>query len=189
MPTDEQVEAALNDWFTADPETGWPNFPAEVVPKYRARMRRALEAAEAVGAAICAEDFGAVVAMRADPPAPTLAAVEANRAHAALRTTPAASPPAPTPLPAGMVDGWRPIETAPRDGTQVDLWQPIGDSGDRIADCRWMNGCWREWGIGDFDTMDWRRLDGREPTHWRPLPAPPAPLPSVPTVAAEVAKP
>lgn len=67
-------------------------------------------------------------------------------------------------------EGWRPIETAPRDGTRVDLWQ----QGHRFTDAFWDEG--EEWWC-----IDSRYSDGEpcplavspEPTHWMPLPAPP----------------
>ena len=65
--------------------------------------------------------------------------------------------------------GWRPIETAPRDGTTVVL-----------AEWSW-DGCWR------FGQSYWRKYQGNfgegfawighSPTHWMPLPAPPLPSP------------
>jgi hypothetical protein len=68
------------------------------------------------------------------------------------------------------VVGWQPIETAPRDGTRVDLWTNYGE---RVADAKWDKDGWREWSLGGFDSMEWVRLDGT-PTHWMPLPPPPA---------------
>lgn len=62
--------------------------------------------------------------------------------------------------------GWRPIETAPKDGTLVDLWVCDGSVGDRLADCQWLGGKWF-----------WRYPTASEvsstPTHWQPLPPPP----------------
>jgi hypothetical protein len=80
-----------------------------------------------------------------------------------------------------MTDGWRPIGNAPKDGTVVDLW---GD-GERWTDCFWgkpEHCCGEE---GSYCDSDWHgesegwvystlnmRLS-QEPTHFRPLPAPP----------------
>ena len=63
--------------------------------------------------------------------------------------------------------GWQPIETAPKDGTQIDVWCPDADDGYRVADA-WVDhaGNWR----CCFDNnVRW----ARQPTHWQPLPVPP----------------
>ena len=67
---------------------------------------------------------------------------------------------------------WQPIETAPKDGTKVDMWRVHY----RTPDVFWSNG------------EDWWCVDGKfmqsdpvplgtspEPTHWQPLPEPPKP--------------
>ncbi len=75
---------------------------------------------------------------------------------------------------------WQPIETAPKDGRNIDLW--VVDSngaGERAPDCYWLADEWAE-------TPHWRqryaecgptgsstRLDCT-PTHWMPRPNPPA---------------
>lgn len=78
---------------------------------------------------------------------------------------------------------WKPIETAPTDGTEVDLWQfchtpswrPIGhgiEKGMRITGARWANGAWEQyndyWG-------DWVDLSHPDYTisHWMPVAKPP----------------
>lgn len=80
-------------------------------------------------------------------------------------------------------DGWMPIETAPKDGTQVLLFTDT-----RAAPA---SEAWYYMGIEPFsavqigyweDTVDaplrqegagWRKQLVGEPTHWMPLPAPP----------------
>lgn len=73
---------------------------------------------------------------------------------------------------------WQPIETAPRDGTEVDLWvvhtEPQIDgktwSPLRQADCSWSEnegGLWVQ--FQDIPVEDY----GWVATHWMPLPSPP----------------
>lgn len=76
-------------------------------------------------------------------------------------------------------DGWLPIETAPKDGTRIDLWVVPHDAfangnADRL-EARWM------------ERVGWVRLGGGyvsecgAPTHWRPRPgAPGIPAPDSP---------
>ncbi len=64
-------------------------------------------------------------------------------------------------------DGWRNIESAPKDGTRVQVWRPrvVHDGctyvGHVDAD-RWVGNSW------------WESRRIQQPTHWRPLPFPPA---------------
>lgn len=76
----------------------------------------------------------------------------------------------------GGEQGWRPIESAPRDGTMVLLfftaWGSRGPDGrDNPPDSKGHTY------IGRWDGSDWTDGEagfyGRECTHWRPLPAPP----------------
>lgn len=70
------------------------------------------------------------------------------------------------------MSGWQPIETAPKDGTVVDLWAhwPEGDEWRRSADAMW-----------DADMGDWRAgqysfnqyVYAPTVTHWMPLPSAP----------------
>lgn len=57
--------------------------------------------------------------------------------------------------------GWQPIETAPKDGTHIIAWQAT--DGMRVS---WFEG-------GMWQNFPWRsrRIN---PTHWMPLPEPPA---------------
>jgi hypothetical protein len=60
------------------------------------------------------------------------------------------------------VEGWQPIETAPKDGEQILTYSPMGRCSVRI------------WGEGDDGEMAWLpRIRGCFPTHWQPLPEPP----------------
>lgn len=66
-------------------------------------------------------------------------------------------------------DGWQDISTAPKDGTRLWLYFP-----ERHADDRQAIG-WYEVAVdweGFIDHADSSFVDD-QPTHWRPLPAPP----------------
>lgn len=84
------------------------------------------------------------------------------------QATPSAAVPASSPAGADS-SRWQPIETAPRDGTQilVGVWVAGYFKG---SESRWS--CWTigQHGSGDFGCDgEW----GDEPTHWMPLPPPP----------------
>ena len=68
---------------------------------------------------------------------------------------------------------WQPIETAPKDGESILVFNSYG-----ISEVQWCN-------EQDYDVPhDWWYIDGMkagyfglrgdEPTHWMPLPAPPS---------------
>lgn len=69
---------------------------------------------------------------------------------------------------------WQSIETAPTDGTAVDLWVV-----DHIAGLEWRepeavfrDGCW--WTLSDEGEMESVGFAGiQEPSHWMPVPKPP----------------
>lgn len=64
---------------------------------------------------------------------------------------------------------WQPIETAPKDGTIIDLWVvelDCDDSGFRFADAYWLEGAW----VDDFEEVDEAAC---RITHWMPRPEPP----------------
>lgn len=81
-----------------------------------------------------------------------------------------------------MTGFWRPIATAPRNGTTVDLWgakstdaqlRPADMRARRFTDCRWRRII--EGMAGDFDS-DWyepNEMNPVRPTHWMPIPYPP----------------
>lgn len=89
------------------------------------------------------------------------------------------------PLEARVSGGrWLPIESAPRDGSDVLLWLPASGGA--------LRGCWdddryakkpRPFWTNDCDRL-WGRTHTREhqPTHWMPLPPPPV---SAPIAGAE----
>lgn len=64
---------------------------------------------------------------------------------------------------------WRPISTAPRDGTEIDV---LIDACERYTNVAYENG---EWWIETYDKAfgDVRIAIRRQLTHWRPLPQPP----------------
>lgn len=72
-----------------------------------------------------------------------------------------------------MNNAWQPIETAPRDGTIIDIWA----NGERITDCKWISDdfyCFED--HGDYESYwDWFKVSEwhGNPTHWMPVPAPP----------------
>ena len=75
-----------------------------------------------------------------------------------------------------QVTEWKTIDSAPRDGTRVDLWVPgIG----RVTDAAWQKADHVPlygWHHQAWYDPEWPE-DGREwvePTHWMPIPEPPA---------------
>ncbi len=69
---------------------------------------------------------------------------------------------------------WQPIETAPRDGTEILIFEPA--SAAKIHVVSWQESedykvwCYAEEVLSDICP------EGAEPTHWMPLPQPPAPF-------------
>lgn len=66
---------------------------------------------------------------------------------------------------------WQPIETAPRDGSDIILWLPW------VACAR--TGRWTMHKLWSVDFGATRMIVRGEPTHWMPLP--PAPAEQAPT--------
>jgi hypothetical protein len=85
------------------------------------------------------------------------------------------------------MSAWQPIETAPRDGTSVDLWVD-GEFPHRIANAEFREPTDGEWWAHGGDTIDtpdatWCDMFGplgkeEQPTHWQPLPEAPVSHPS-----------
>lgn len=68
-------------------------------------------------------------------------------------------------------DGWRPIETAPRDGTYILLCfqPPFTDTHSPGVSV----GCWADSGKWWLTSIWAATTPHKQPTHWRPLPPPP----------------
>lgn len=83
---------------------------------------------------------------------------------------------------AQCVAGWRPIETAPKDGTRIDVWvdRPVtingrvdrakARGGYRLTEVWWDDG-WTMLGPVPFARV---KHEGDEITHWSPIPAGPS---------------
>lgn len=72
------------------------------------------------------------------------------------------------------MDEWMPIETAPKDGSTILAFEPgygLGDGKGVIATVHWLNADWSEacWAC----PLDLGKVFDL-PTHWMPLPTPPA---------------
>ena len=74
---------------------------------------------------------------------------------------------------------WQPIETAPKDGAPILIWQPENAQFDQINDCkfddpRYAIGYWRVWAKSEWAAAWGNRNQAHvNPTHWMPLPEPP----------------
>ena len=65
---------------------------------------------------------------------------------------------------------WQPIDSAPRDGSTIDLWlAPLGPNNQALTSCR-VPDCF--WADGRWCTVQGLRIWDRV-THWMPLPPPP----------------
>ena len=76
---------------------------------------------------------------------------------------------------ADLVPQWRPIKTAPKDGTLVDIWGVNHLSYDKHSS-RKVNvkfGPVQDWMGRKRDDWQHGRGEDYEPTHWMPIPAPP----------------
>lgn len=83
-----------------------------------------------------------------------------------------------------MMADWQPIETAPKDGSVIDLWADAWGGPRRYPNCRWRADEW----LDDYERcweQEYSEAMGAyharyefEPTHWMPLPPPPHPCDS-----------
>jgi len=71
------------------------------------------------------------------------------------------------------VTGWQPIETAPKDGSKIDLWvEWEGEHGSRYANSFWSGSDADGWNLGGHAQNQY--VVRPTVTHWRPLPVSPA---------------
>ena len=70
-----------------------------------------------------------------------------------------------------VVPEWRTIDSAPKDGTQILAFYPYWNGHKNyqvvVHWCGWGNGVWQ------ISASGGNIIDGKEPTHWKPLPQPP----------------
>jgi hypothetical protein len=78
-------------------------------------------------------------------------------------------------------DGWRPIETAPKDGSRILVFDEMAaDNESPVVMVAWLNDAERHnrkrfaWCVpGSWQDEQGGHCTADRPTHWRPLPAPP----------------
>lgn len=74
---------------------------------------------------------------------------------------------------------WQPIETAPKDGTEIDIWAIDSQEGygRRLPNCRYLDGQWLQWTERDIFDEPYPHYDyilnQLEPLYWMPLPESP----------------
>lgn len=71
---------------------------------------------------------------------------------------------------ASLTGGWRPMESAPKDGTEFQAWTNAWE-----PRCRFNpeTGAFEIWGRVDYDMDGWDTYPHLIPTHWQHLPASP----------------
>lgn len=67
---------------------------------------------------------------------------------------------------------WQPIETAPKDGTEILIYEPsyLGVDSGKIYTASWDCDCYNTW----IEAGGERYMSFDNATHWMPLPSPPA---------------
>ena len=69
---------------------------------------------------------------------------------------------------------WQPIETAPKDGTEILIY--LGDPWNEVEKARWYSH-WENWQVGNLPIDPARDevcgIGSSIPTHWMNLPVPP----------------
>lgn len=76
----------------------------------------------------------------------------------------------------GSAEGWQDISTAPKDGTII-VWSPMG--GGKVFFAQWDDNRYATtpkpyWRFSDERIWGTTAVRKAQPTHWRPLPAPPS---------------
>lgn len=100
------------------------------------------------------------------PPAPSIAATSAYDAAARKTGSDPMNEPIGAPAPdASAAGGWQPIETAPKDGRRVLLWSAAWHDDPSSGWFGGVRGWYLAYEAGPFK---------HQPTHWMPLPPPPA---------------
>jgi hypothetical protein len=71
-------------------------------------------------------------------------------------------------------DRWQPIDTAPKDGSKIDLWVRFEErnTATRCADSSWDEEA-GDWHLGPGSYRAKQYVYGVFPTHWMPIPASP----------------
>lgn len=172
----EQIAGKLSDWPTHDI---WRSDAADLVRSFKHDLPQAPQSPGGTGDVATMREALGVIART------TFSGNEMGDeyrrgnedAHQTCRRLALAALAAhPTVKVSGDAAEWQPIETAPRDGTEVDLWcvEKNGKYAPRRLTNRrygsmqnWVGEEVVSWNVGD-PYRDWR------PTHWMPLPATPA---------------
>ncbi|WP_077961686.1 hypothetical protein [Ensifer adhaerens] len=171
-PTPDDIYRALRDWYGEDDEWSHNQYVA---------MDRVLRNAAALSAAVVGEPEG----WKLVPVDPTPEMIDAGRlarmniaggydGPSSWEAMLAAAPSAP--------DGWQPIDTAPRDTTSIIIAVPTKDYDGHIVgeayfdpehyeDGDWW---WANTDHGDYHGGPISEINFHGPSHWQPLPAPPA---------------
>ena len=80
---------------------------------------------------------------------------------------------------------WKDIASAPKDGTEIDVWHYCHDpvwrpddhgieNGCRYTNVIWQDGTWKRYDDGWSDYLDIELPKHYTTSHWMPLPKPPA---------------
>ncbi len=71
------------------------------------------------------------------------------------------------------MSNWQPIETAPKDGSKVDLWVIFENGGHRVTDAYWTGNDRRGWMLGSDGYTQHQYTTRPVVTHWMPIPEAP----------------